>query len=118
MTGLSNHALSTAPRSPLLMLFEARPTGIVGRSGLRVIIRSAGETLLVTAFSVILTVSGQYLGSNVGQFSVRAGKMLELATTRNKTRLITETSENLWKVLESGCRALMTKVVAIGETAS
>jgi len=40
--------------------------------------------------------------------------MLELATTRNKTRVITETSENLWQMLESGCRALMTTVVAIG----
>jgi len=66
ITGLSNHALSTAPRSPLLMLFEARPMGIVGRSGLRVITRSAGEILLVRALSVIFTVSGQHLeGSNM-----------------------------------------------------
>lgn len=38
--------------------------GIVGLSGLRVMTRSAGETLLVKALSVILTVSGQYAGSN------------------------------------------------------
>jgi hypothetical protein len=48
------------------MLFEARPIGIVGWSGLRVMTRSAGETLLVKALSVTLTVSGQHLeGSNV-----------------------------------------------------
>jgi hypothetical protein len=39
--------------------------GMVGRSGLRVMTRSVGETLLVKALRVILTVSGQYLGSNV-----------------------------------------------------
>jgi hypothetical protein len=39
--------------------------GIIGRSGLRVIIRSAGETLLVKALRVILTVSSQYFGSSV-----------------------------------------------------
>ncbi len=61
MTGLSNQALSTALRSPLLTLFEARPMGMVGRFGFRMITRSAGETLLVNALSVILTVSGQYL---------------------------------------------------------
>ena len=65
MTGLSNHALSAAPRSPLLTLFEALPMGIIGRSGLRVIIRSAGETLLVKALRVILTVLSQYFGSSV-----------------------------------------------------
>lgn len=65
MTGLSNHALSAAPRSPLLTLFEALPMGIVGRSGLRVITRSGGETLLVKALRVILTVSSQYFGSSI-----------------------------------------------------
>ena len=63
MTGLSNHALSTAPRSPLLTLFDARPIGIEGRSGLRVKTRSAGETLLVKALRVTLTVPGQYYES-------------------------------------------------------
>jgi hypothetical protein len=58
-----NHALSTAPRSPLLTLFDARPIGIEGRSGLRVKTRSAGETLLVKALRVTLTVPGQYYES-------------------------------------------------------
>lgn len=55
MTGLSNHALSAAPRSPLLALFEARPMDIVERSGLRTKTRWAGSTSPFRDVRVILT---------------------------------------------------------------
>jgi hypothetical protein len=42
MTGLSNQALSSALRRPLLTLLEARPIGIVGRSGFNLRILFAG----------------------------------------------------------------------------
>ena len=61
MTGLSNQALSVAPRRPLLMLFEARPIGIERWSGLRVIIRSAGEILPFKAVRVTVTIDCQHL---------------------------------------------------------
>lgn len=56
MTGLSNQALSTALKSPLLMLLEALPIGAVGEPGSRRRIRSAGTTLPCKAVKVILTV--------------------------------------------------------------
>jgi hypothetical protein len=43
------------------MLFEARPIGIERRSGLRVIIRSAGEILPFKAVRVTVTIDCQHL---------------------------------------------------------
>jgi hypothetical protein len=43
ITGLSNQALSSAPKIPLLKLFEALPIGTMRRSLLRIRIRSLGE---------------------------------------------------------------------------
>jgi predicted outer membrane repeat protein len=52
MTGLSNHALSGAPKSPLLMLFEDRPMGTVSWFGLSMMVRSAMDTSPLRAFKV------------------------------------------------------------------
>jgi hypothetical protein len=52
MTGLSNHALSGAPKSPLLMLFEDRPIGTVSWFGLRIMVRSAMDTSPLRALKV------------------------------------------------------------------
>jgi hypothetical protein len=58
MTGLSNQALSAAPRSPLLGLLDARPTGIAECSGLKVKVRWAGVTSPFKEVRVILTAFG------------------------------------------------------------
>ncbi len=60
MTGLSNHALSAAPSSPLLTLLDALPTGILRRSTLSVRCRSVKEASPFKAVRVILAASSQY----------------------------------------------------------